>query len=305
MKIAVMAAGAVGGYFGARLASAGHQVSFLARGKHLQALRAGGLHVRSELGDVRLDDVVVTDDPAAIGQVDVVIFAVKLWDTVASARACKPMLGEDTAVISLQNGVDGSALIAQEIGTSHTLAGSAYLSSVIAEPGVIQHLGNFARLVFGENDNQRSKRAAAFLKACLDSGIEAEIPDDIEAAIWRKFVTLATLSGATTATRSTIGSILGDPDMARMYRAAMTEIVAVGKARGVHFPDDIVESQMAFAAALPPQMTASTLKDLESGQRLETPWLTGAVVRMGRDLNIPTPVNETLNAVLRPFEDRA
>ncbi len=304
MKIAIMAAGAVGGYFGARLADAGHDVVFIARGKHLEAIRSHGLEVQSELGDVHVKKVTATDDPASVGPVDVILFAVKLWDTALSALACQPMLTDNTAVISLQNGVESSEIISGEIGAEHSLTGTAQVSSVIAGPGVIQHFGNFAKLVFGENDNQRSDRANAFLKACQDSGIEAVIPDDIQAALWEKFVTLATLSGVTTASRSPIGKILSDPDMAKMYRTAMTEIAAVGRARGVNLSDDTVERLMGFAATvMPPDMTASTLKDLENGNRLETPWLTGAVVRMGRELNIPTPVNETLNAVIKPFEN--
>ena len=304
MNIAIMAAGAVGGYFGARLADSGHDVTFIARGKHLEAIRDHGFELRSELGDVQLKNVNATDDPAIVGPVEVILFAVKLWDTVASAQACKPMLTDKTAVISLQNGVESSEIISGEFGAEHSLAGSAYVSSVIAEPGVIQHFGNFAKLVFGETDNQKSDRAKAFLKACQESGFEAVIPDDIQAALWDKFITLTTLSGVTTASRSPIGKILADPDMAKMYRAAMTEIAAVGRARGVNLAEDIVERQMGFAATMmPPDMTASTLKDLEKGYRLETPWLTGAVVRMGRELNIPTPVNETLNAVIKPFEN--
>jgi len=304
MKIAIMAAGAVGGYFGARLADAGHDVAFIARGKHLEAIRSQGLELRSEFGDVHLKKVNATDDPADIGPVDVILFAVKLWDTIASAQACKPMLAENTVVISLQNGVESRTLIAGEIGAEHALAGTAQVSSVIAGPGVIQHFGNFAKLVFGESDNQKSDRANAFLKACQDSDIEATIPDDIQVAVWEKFVTLATLSGVTTASRSPIGKILADPDMTKMYRIAMTEIAEVGRANGVNLSNDIVERQMEFAAnTMPPDMTASTLKDLEKGYRLETPWLTGAVVRMGRELNIPTPVNETLNAVIKPFEN--
>ncbi len=304
MKIAVMAAGAVGGYFGVRLAEAGNDVVFIARGKHLEAIRCQGLKVRSELGDVHIPNANATDDTASVGPVDVILFAVKLWDTAASARACKQMLANNTTVISLQNGVESSMVIAEKIGAKHALTGTAQVSSVIAEPGVIQHFGNFAKLIFGESNNQISDRTKAFLKACQDSGIEAMIPDDIQVAVWEKFVTLATLSGMTTASRSPIGKILANPDMAKTYRATMTEIAAVGRATGANLPDDIVERQMDFATnMMPPDMTASTLKDLEKGYRLETPWLTGAVVRMGRKLNIPTPVNETLYAVIKPFEN--
>ncbi len=304
MKIAIMAAGAVGGYFGARLAEAGHDVSFIARGKHLEAIRSHGLKVRSELGDIHLKNVNTTNDPTNVGPIDIILFAVKLWDTASSAQACKPMLADNTAVISLQNGVESSDVIAGQIGAKHALSGSAYISSVISEPGVIQHFGNFAKLVFGENNNEKSERAKAFLKACQESGIEAAIPDDIQTSLWEKFLNIGTLSGVTTASRSPIGKILADPEMATVYEAAMTEIAAVGRATGANLSVDVVERQMEFAATkMPPDMTASTLKDLEKGSRLETPWLTGAVVRMGRELNIPTPVNETLYATIKPFEN--
>jgi 2-dehydropantoate 2-reductase len=303
MKIAIMAAGAVGGYFGARLAGAGHEVHFLARGKHLEAIRAGGLRVKSDFGDMHLTSVSVSDDPSQVGPVDVILFAVKLWDTAAAARACKPMLGEDTAVISLQNGVESTGIIAEELGPEHALGGSAYISASIAEPGVIHHFGSFAKLVFGEGDNRKSERVLAFLGAGEESGIEAEIPDDMQVAVWLKFITLASMSGVTTTTRRPIGEILADPDMAKIYRDTMTEIAEVGRARGVNLPSDAVDQRMSHAASLPAAMTASTLKDLEAGGRLETPWLTGAVVRLGRESNVPVPVNETLNAVLKPYEN--
>jgi 2-dehydropantoate 2-reductase len=303
MKIAIMAAGAVGGYFGARLADAGHDVHFLARGRHLEAMRDNGLRIESDFGDLHLKSLEASDDPANVGLADVILFAVKLWDTAAAAQACKPMLGNETAVISLQNGVESTAIISRELGPGHGLGGSAYISAAISEPGVIAHYGSFAKLVFGESDNRKSERALAFAAACQASGIEAEIPDDFESAIWEKFITLVTLSGVTATTRRPIGEILADPDMAKIYRDTMMEIWRVGRAQGVNLPPDAVEKRMAHAAALPAAMTASTLKDLEAGGRLETPWLTGAVVRLGRELGIPTPVNETLNALLKPYEN--
>jgi 2-dehydropantoate 2-reductase len=303
MKIAIMAAGAVGGYFGGRLAEAGHDVHFVARGRHLQAIRDNGLAVKSDFGDMHLTSAQATDDPADVGLADVILFAVKLWDTAAAARACKPMLGTGTAVICLQNGVESTGIIAQELGPEYALGGSAYISAAITEPGVIQHYGKFARLVFGENDNRKSERTLAFRGACEESGIEAEIPGDIQAAVWEKFITLASLSGVTTTTRRPIGEILADPDMAKTYRDTMEEIAAIGRAQGVNLAPDIADKRMRHAATLPPDMTASTLKDLEAGGRLETPWLTGAVVRLGRQLSVPVPVNETLNSALKPYEN--
>ena len=305
MKIAIMAAGAVGAYFGCRLAEGGHDVHFLARGPHLEAIRKNGLAVKRDFGDMHLTSAQATDDPSEVGPADIILFAVKLWDTAASARACKPMLGADTAVISLQNGVESAGIIAEELGAGHALGGSAYISVAISEPGVIQHFGKFAKLVFGESDNQKSERVAAFRSACEESGVEAEIPDDIQAAVWEKFITLASMSGVTTTTRRPIGEILADPDMAKTYRDTMEEIAAIGRAQGVNLAPDTVDKRMQHAAMLPPGMTASTLKDLEADGRLETPWLTGAAVRLGRELNVPVPVNETLNTALKPYENGA
>lgn len=302
MKIAIMAAGAVGGYFGARLAQGGHEVTFVARGGHLQAIQDQGLRIKSELGDLHLEDVTATDDPAKVGPVDVILFAVKLWDTEASAQACRPMLGDNTAVLSLQNGIESADIISGALGADHALGGVAFISATISEPGVIQHFGGFASIVMGELDNRKSDRIQAFLQACEESGVEASIAENIQRSVWEKFIFLATLSGTTTASRHPIGTILADADMHSMFRRTMEEIEAVGKASGIDLTADTIDRQMAFGASRPPGMSASTLKDLEGGRPLETPWLTGTVVRLGRELGIATPVNDTLNALLKPYE---
>ncbi len=303
MKIAVMAAGGVGGYFGARLAAAGEDVTFLARGAHLDAIRDQGLRVRSEkFGDVHVEQVQATDDPAAVGPVDVVMFAVKLWDTAAAAKTCGPMVGENTAIISFQNGVESVDVLAQEVGASHAYAGSAFFSGVISEPGVISELGGFAKLVFGATAEQKTENLESFLTACQNADVECALADDIDSVIWEKFMFLTALSGTTTASRHPIGIIRDDLDMRKIFKEVMEEIKRLAIAKGVHMAADAVDRQMDFIDGVPPDITASTLRDLNSGKRLETPWLSGAAVRIGRDLKVATPFNEALNAVLKPFE---
>lgn len=301
MKIAVMAAGGVGGYFGARLADAGNDVTFIARGRHLEALREGGLGIESALGDVRLQPVSATDDPAEVGPVDVVLFAVKLWDTGDAARACRPLLGEDTAVINFQNGVGGVEALREVLGPDHALGGTAHIAAIIAEPGLIRHTGTMAKLAFGETDNRRSARIEAFFEACRAADIEAHIPEDIERAIWEKFVFLAALSATTSAARQPVGPILAERDGRRQFRAVMEETAAVGRALDVDLSRDVVERLMAFADGLPGEMKSSMLGDLEAGRRIEVDWLSGAVSRKGRELGIATPLNDALYATLKPY----
>ena len=301
MKIAVMAAGGVGGYFGARLAAGGHDVTFVARGPHLEAMRKNGLQVESALGDLRLGPLDVTGDPGSIGPVDVVMFAVKLWDTEEAAAACKPLVGDGTAVISFQNGVESVDILTRALGRKHALDGTAHIASVIAQPGVIRHSGTMARLAFAENDNRRTPRLEAFLEACRNSAIEAEIADNVQRAVWEKFVFLAAFSGMTAVARQPLGIILADADLRRAFASAMAETAALGRAKGVELSGDVSERLMSFAGGLPAEMKSSMLHDLEKGKRLEAAWLSGAVSRMSRELGLAAPVNSTLYAALKPY----
>lgn len=305
MKIAVMAAGGVGGYFGARLAAAGEEVHFIARGAHLDAIRQTGLKIESPLGDLHVKDAQATDDPATIGTVDVVLFAVKLWDSETAAKACKPLLGPDTTLISFQNGIDGAARLAPILGPDQVVGGVTQISSFIGAPGTIRHNGNFARLLFGEADSGESPRLAAFLAACEGAEISAELSPDIELAQWQKFVFLVGLSGATGVTRHSIGPILADPDCRQMLISLMEEAAAVGRARGIALGADFAQDRLAYAEALPPHMKASMLNDLQQGKRLELDWLSGEVVRLGRELDVPTPTNDTVYAALKLLRDGA
>jgi 2-dehydropantoate 2-reductase len=303
MRIAMMGSGGVGGYFGGRLAKQGYEVAFIARGAHLAAMRDQGLTIQSGVAPMTLKPVRVTDDPATIGPVDVVILSVKLWDTAAAARQITPLIGPDTAVISLQNGVDAETILADRLGARHVMGGIAQIGTKIGRPGVIEHVGTMQRLVFGEMDGTRTARAAALLEACLASGITAEISTDIVQTIWHKFVFLVGMSSVTTLIRMPIGPIRKDPDCRALLLGVMREVVAVGRRKGVNLDADFAEQQVAFADGLPETMTTSMHHDFERGNRLELPWLAGTVVRFGTELGIATPYCAAVLGGLKLYAD--
>jgi 2-dehydropantoate 2-reductase len=299
MRIGIMAAGAIGGYYGARLAAAGHEVIFFARGAHLKALREHGLKLESVLGDLHLPKVTATDDPESIGPVDVVLFAVKLWDTEDAGRQIKPIVGNETRVISLQNGVDSVPRLQTVIGKGRMIGGSAYAGSVIAAPGVIRHTTKTAQIVCGPLDRKPDAALETFAAAAKAAGIDIRISDDMNRELWEKFVFLVGLSGVTAATRQTLGPILADPDTKKLFHDLMRETVAVARAQGVEVPPDLADRQLAYAPNFPPTHKASMLNDLERGNRLEVDWIAGKVAALGRELGVPTPANETVYAVLK------
>lgn len=300
MKIAVMATGAVGGYFGGRLAAAGHDVSFIARGANLAALQSRGLTLKSTHGDLTLPRVTATADPAAVGPVDIVLFAVKLWDTETAGAHAKPLLGPGTRVITLQNGVDSPERLAPILGAEHVVGGSAYIAAVLSEPGVVSHTSPFARLVCGRIDGAPDATLDAFGAAAKAAGIDITVSPTMDRDRWQKFVFLVGLSGATASTRTPLGPILADPDTRALFRGLMSEVVAVGRARGVDLAPDFVDDRVRFGEASPPGFKASMLHDLERGGRLELDWLAGRVVQFGRDLGVPTPWNDAVYAILKP-----
>ncbi|MDH5245284.1 MAG: 2-dehydropantoate 2-reductase [Betaproteobacteria bacterium] len=305
MRIAVMGAGGVGGYFGARLAQAGHDVAFVARGAHLAAMRERGLTVRSALGDVHLPSPVATDDPAALSPVDIVLFAVKLWHTEPAAQAIRPLIANGGVVVPFQNGVDSVERIGAIVGAERVMGGVAQIAATIAEPGVIGHTGTMARLRFGPVLAAQRPVADALLAACNGAGIDAELVVDIRRALWEKFVFLAAFSGLTSVARQPIGVLRADADMRNVLEAAMREAWAVGRAQGIALADDFVAQLMSFADGLPAEMKSSMLNDLVAGNRLEAPWLCGAVARMATAAGVPAPVHSTLYAALKPYCDGA
>ncbi len=294
-----MGSGGLGGFFGALLATAGESVTFVARGRHLAAMRRDGLRVESARGDMHLKPVRATDDPGRIGPVDVVLFTVKLWDTEAAAEACRPLLHQDTAVLTLQNGVDAPSRIAAVLGRGYVLAGVTYVPSVIARPGVIRHTGSDANIIFGELDGRQTERAERLCRSLRAAGIDAQIASDITRTIWEKFVFLVASSGVTTFTGMTYGPLRRDPEARAMFRAAMTEAAAVAGAKGVPVGDDFIDGRMAFLDRAPPEMTSSMAQDRARGNRLELDWFAGTVVRLGRELGIETPVNAHIYHSLR------
>jgi 2-dehydropantoate 2-reductase len=299
MRIAVMAAGAVGGYFGGRLAAAGHDVSFIARGAQLEAIRKNGLKIESPLGNLHLNNVRATSDPKDIGPVEVVLFAVKLWDTEIAAEKAKPLVGAQTRVITLQNGVDSVERIAPILGEDKVAGGAAYIASVIGAPGVISHTSQFAKMVCGRIDGKPDAQLAAFTAAAKEAGIDIAQAENINRERWEKFVFLIGLSGATGATRMSLGPILADPDTRAFFRSLMEEVIALARAKGVTLAPDFLETRMKFADTAPPGMKASLLHDLERGNRIEIDWLAGKVVALGRELGVPTPANAAVYAVLK------
>ena len=301
MRIAVMGAGGVGGYFGARLAQGGHDVAFVARGAHLAAMRERGLAVRSALGDLRLPGPVVTDDPATLVPADIVVFAVKLWDTESAAQAARPLVAAGGLIVPFQNGVGSIERIGAIVGPERVMGGVAQIAATIAEPGVIVHTGTMARLRFGPVTPAQRPAAEALLAACNAAGIDAELVADIRRALWEKFVFLAAFSGLTSVARQPIGALRADPDGRGTFEAAMREAWSVGRAQGVALDDDFVARQMQFADGLPAEMKSSMLNDLVAGNRLEAPWLCGAVARMATAAGVPAPVNATLYAALKPY----
>lgn len=300
MNIAVIGAGAVGGYFGGRLAAAGHQVTFIARGATLEALRTQGLHITSPLrGDLHIP-VRATDRPDEVGPVDVVLSTVKLYDLEASAPAMRPLIGPGTVVIPLQNGVDARAMLTPLLGADHVAAGIAYIVAVADRPGHIRHI-TADRLVFGEADGTMSARLQAFAEAGQQAGFVTELTPDIETELWVKFVRLATWSAMTAVTRSPMGVIKAYPALVAMMEQALDEAIAVGRARGIIFPPTLVEATQQLVRNFPYASKSSMLEDLERGRRLELPWLSGAVARMGADAGVPTPVHSFAATVLAPF----
>ena len=303
MRIAVMGAGAVGGYFGARLAAAGASVAFVARGRHLAAIRADGLRIDSASGNLHLRDVQVTDDPAAIGPVDIVLFAVKLWDTEEGAAAVRPLVGPETAVIALQNGVTSPDVLVQTLGAHNVVGGVAHIAAQVAEPGLIRHTGTLARLSFGELDGRSSERLTLFHGLAAKAGFDAILTNDILGIIWEKFAFLAPFSGITALTRQPVGVFRTVPETRALFLDAVSEVAHLARARGVGLGMDVVERIGSLIDTLVPEMKSSMLNDLERGGRLELPWLSGAVVRLGLELSVPTPVHRVIAAALAPYAD--
>lgn len=303
MKIGVVGAGGVGGYFGARLAQTGNEVAVVARGAHLKAIREHGLRVRSILGDATAA-VAASDDPSDIGPCDVVLLCVKSYDTELAAASLPEMLGDEGVVVSLQNGVDNEEILARAVGADRVMGGAAYIFSTIAEAGVISHTGGPARLVFGELEATRSLRAERLLEACHGAGIDAEIADDIRAVLWTKFAFICATAGMTAATRLPLGDIRDCPQSWDMFARVVNEVVELARREGVTLADDVPAKVVALAAGLEPASYSSLHHDLVTGHRMELEALHGTVVQRARSLGYGVPACEAINAVLQPWAHR-
>lgn len=303
MRIAVMGAGAVGGYFGARLAAAGADVALLARGRHLAAIVNDGLRIDSEVGDLVISGMQATDEPAEVGPVDVVLFAVKLWDTKTAAAACRPLLGPRTVVIGLQNGVTGLDVLSRTLGHEHVAGGVAHIGATVAAPGLIRHTGTLARITYGPLPGTAVATLRAFHELAESADFDAILTDDILSVVWEKFAFLAPFSGMTALVRQPAGVLQTVPETRALFLEAVAEVAAVGHARGVPVGADIVRRVETLLDGLHPAMRSSMLNDLERGGRLELPWLSGAVAAMGADLGVATPVHRTIAGALAPYRN--
>jgi 2-dehydropantoate 2-reductase len=299
MKIATMAAGAVGAYFGGRMQAAGHDVAYIARRAHLEALRKDGLKIESVHGDLQLPKVNATDDPKQVGPVDIVLFAVKLWDTETAAELAKPLVGPNTRVITLQNGVDSYERVSGILGKEQTCPGTAYIAAVLGGPGVMRHTSKFATMRVGRMDGKPDAKLAAFAEAAKAANIDIQPQDDMNRERWQKFIFLSSMAGVNCMMREPIGKVLADPDTRRFYRTLMEECLKVGQTSGAKVPDSWVDDRMTFSDNAPPGMKASMFHDLEAGNRLELDWLTGKVVSLGHQLGVPVPASEAVYAAVK------
>jgi 2-dehydropantoate 2-reductase len=301
MRIAVVGAGGVGGGFGAALAKAGADVSFIARGAHLAAMKSAGLKVEGGRGETHVVPTQATDDPAEIGKVDIVLFCVKQWDVESAGARIKPLIGPDTAVIPLQNGIDAAERLIPILGSHAVMGGVAQISASIVAPGVILQVGTFMRMIFGEFDGKKSKRAEDFLALCQKAGFDATLSDQILTELWMKFILLASNASIMALARQPIGKLRDDPDLRPIFLAAWQEVIDVGRARGVALPADALDKILDFTSHAPPAMKASMALDLDRGNRLELPWLGGKVAELGRQLGVPTPTHSMMYAMLKPY----
>jgi 2-dehydropantoate 2-reductase len=305
MRVTVMGSGGTGGYFGGLLARAGEEVTFVARGAHLAAIRAKGLRVRSRLvGDFTVP-ARATDDPADSGPADLVLFCVKAYDTESAAERLRPAVGPDTVVLPVQNGIDSAERIGRVVGPAHVIAGLAGVSSVVEAPGVIEHRAGPDVIQLGELDGQPSARTQRIADTLRQAGVKTHVRPDMRVALWEKFVLICGLSGLTALTRLPLGAVLACPETRTLFRQAMEETEAVGRAEGAAVPDGHAERMVQFFEGSDPGIRGSLYYDLAAGRRLEIETLNGTVVRLGRLRGIPTPANFAVYASLKPYAEGA
>jgi 2-dehydropantoate 2-reductase len=304
MRIAIFGTGGAGGYFGAHLAHAGEDVVFIARGEHLKAIREQGLRVETTVGEIVAHSE-ATDDPMQVGPVDVVLVGVKTWQVTDAARAMRPMITPQTFVMPLQNGVEAAAELSATLGAEHVLGGLCGTISRVVSPGRILSLGETNFIKFGELDNRRSERVERLRQTFIRAGVKAEVPPDIQAAVWEKFIFVAPYGGIGAVTRAPVGVIRSLSETRQMLERGMREILEVSRARQVSLAEGIVEKSMGLIDSLYPSATTSLQRDISAGKPSELEAWNGAVVRLGREINVPTPLHEFIYHSLLPSELRA
>jgi 2-dehydropantoate 2-reductase len=305
MRIAVMGTGGTGGYFGGLLARAGEEVTFIARGDHLEAIRKNGLAIKSVLaGDFSIP-AKATDNTQDIGPVDLVLFCIKAYDNAAAADQIRPLIGPQTVVLSVQNGIDNEQQIGEVIGAEHILGCVSYVSSIIESPGVIAQTGGPGKIVFGEMQGGTSARTETLQSTLQNSGITAELHADIQVALWQKFLGICGVNGITALTRLPLGEILACEETRNLMRGTMEEVEAVARASGANLPEACVDQSMDLFSSVEPSVRGSMYYDLAAGRRLELDVLNGTLVRLGSEHGIPTPINFAIYASLKPYLDGA
>jgi 2-dehydropantoate 2-reductase len=300
-RIVIVGAGGVGGPFGSQLARGGQDVTFIARGPHLQAIRETGLQIKGVRGDSLLHPAKATDNQAEIGPVDYVIFTPKLWDLETTGALIKPLVGPDTGVIPIQNGIDAAERLGPILGRDRVMGGVAVINAIIAGPGQINQMGGFQHFTFGELDGSVSPRAEKLKAMCDAAGLDATLSTDITKALWEKFVFLVGVSSMTALTRQWSGVVRDDPDLCELLVEVMHEVTAVGQACGIPLADDTAEKRLEVIRTQDGRSIASMSVDLLRGNRLELPWLAGKVVALGREKGVPTPVLRVIYAGLKPY----
>jgi 2-dehydropantoate 2-reductase len=305
MRIAIVGVGGVGGYFGGKLAQGGADVVFIARGRTLEALRTKGLRVDSIKGDFTLPTVKVSDDPFSVGPVDAVVMAVKAWQIPEAAAEIRPLIGKETVIVPLENGMEAPEQLAKVLGREHVLGGLCAIVSFIVEPGHVRHMGADPFVMLGELDNSRTRRVERLAEAFRNSGVQTEIPEDIHRSMWTKFLFIAPMSGIGAVTRVPIGAWRSIPETRSMVERALKEVLDVAAARGAKLADDAIEATMKRYDSLPADSTSSLQRDVMDGRPSELDAQLGAVVRLGRESGVATPIHELLYSVLQPMERKA
>ena len=304
MRIAVLGAGGVGGYFGGLLARAGNELTLIARGAHLETIRSQGLQVKSQWGDFNVA-VEATDDPRTVEPVQLLILSVKTYQNAQAISILRPLVGENTSLLTLQNGVETYEELSAAVGKDRVLPGAAYIETAIETPGVIRQTGHVVRIVFGEISGQGTPRAQRILETFQAADIPTELSTDVVKELWTKFLFISTMAGITSAARASMSQLLRYPETREMILAVMREIEAVGRAKGVSLDPDVVANNMEYMETAAKDLHASMHTDLELGRSLELEALTGAVVSIGRQVNVPTPINGFLYSILVPHKDGA